>query len=153
MKMMTLLAATFAAAAAPTYADVAVMDAYARVATPMSKSGAAFMMIHNTGPEERRLVSADSDAAKRVEIHTHTETDGVMKMHEIEGGIVLPAGQAHTLARGGDHLMFMGLTDRWDQGDTIFVTLTFENGETLEIEIPVDLERRPEQGGHAKHSH
>ena len=128
---------------APSFADVTVQDPYARVASPMAKAGAAFMVLENPGGTDVRLIAVQSEAAKRIELHTHEETDGVMKMREIEGGIVVPAGGAHALERGGDHVMFMGLTKRWAQGDLIPVTLVFDNDTTVTLDIPVDLTRKP----------
>lgn len=143
-----LAAAAFALPALA--ADITVEDAYARSASPMAKSGAAFMILHNAGATDDRLVSAASDAAMRVELHTHKATgDGVMQMMEVEDGFVVPAGGTHALARGGDHVMLMGLAQPMSQGDTITVTLTFETAGEITVEIPVDLERAPDPGmGH-----
>lgn len=143
-----LAAAAFALPALA--ADITVEDAYARAASPMAKSGAAFMILHNAGATDDRLVSAASDAAMRVELHTHKATgDGVMQMMEVEDGFVVPAGGTHALARGGDHVMLMGLAQPMRQGDTITVTLTFETAGEITVEIPVDLERAPDPGmGH-----
>lgn len=132
---------------------IMVMDPYARVSSPVAKSGAAFMQIMNHGAEDDRLVSATSPAAARVELHTHIDDgNGVMLMREIEGGMAIPAGQTHSLARGGDHVMFMGLTESWTQGDVVPVTLVFEKAGEVMLEIPVDLERKPAHGGHQGHT-
>lgn len=153
MTTLRTLATALAAAAfaLPAFAaDITVEDAYARSASPMAKSGAAFMILHNAGATDDRLVSAASDAAMRVELHTHKATgDGVMQMMEVEDGFVVPAGGTHALARGGDHVMLMGLAQPMRQGDTITVTLTFETAGEITVEIPVDLERAPDPGmGH-----
>ncbi len=135
--------------------DIKVMEAYARSASPSAKSGAAFMVLHNKGAESDRLINAASDIAARVELHTHIDNgDGVMLMRHDEDGFEIPAGGMHALARGGDHVMFMGLTAPMKQGDIVLVTLTFEKAGDLVVEIPVDLERKPGEGhGHMKHSH
>lgn len=134
-------------AAQETGPTVHVRDAYARVATPMSRSGAAFMVIENTGDADDRLIAADTDAAEVVELHTHLESDdGVMQMVEVEEGFAIPAGDTHILARGGDHVMMMGLTRRLDHGDTITMTLTFDEAGEMTLQLPVDLERIPGQG-------
>jgi len=147
----TFLAATAAAAfALPAFAadTITVTDPYARVSTMMSKSGAAFMVIENHGAEDDRLVAAASDIAARVELHTHqADANGVMKMIEVEEGFAIPAGGSHALARGGDHVMFMGLNRSLQHGDTVAVTLTFEKAGDITLEIPVDLERKPMMGG------
>jgi copper(I)-binding protein len=125
-------------------AEILVEDAYLRSATPNAKSAAAFMLLKNTGEEEDRLVSVTSDIATRVELHTHSEDEnGVMRMREIEGGIVLPGGDSHHLKRGGDHVMFMGLSEPQAQGGEVAVTLTFEKAGEVEVLIPVDHEREP----------
>ena len=123
-------------------AEISVADAYARASSPSAKAGAAFMVLENSATADDRLLGARSDAAKKVELHTHAESaDGVMKMLPIEGGIVVPAGGSHTLKRGGDHVMFMGLTGPFEQGETVTVTLEFEKAGDLVVEIPVDLNR------------
>ena len=155
----TLLAATAAAAfALPALADdgVMIVDPYARVSTMMSKSGAAFMVIENHGAEDDRLVAASSDVAERVELHTHkADANGNMQMIEVEEGFAIPAGGSHALARGGDHVMFLGLTRGLAHGDVVTLTLSFEKAGEITLEVPVDLERKPEQGamGGMGHQH
>lgn len=129
-------------------ADITVSDPYARVSRPGAPTGAAFMVITNTGTSADKLLSATSDVAKRVELHTHVDQgDGVMKMVEIEGGIPLEAGGSHAMKRGGDHVMFMGLFEPLKQGDQVAVVLQFEKAGDVEIIIPVDNERKPDHGG------
>ncbi len=146
-------ALSFAGAAYADGAKIMVQDQYARVSARMSTSGAAFMEIMNMSAEDDQLVDARSDIAKRVELHTHMETgDGVMKMVHVEEGFSIPAGGHHMLQRGGDHVMFMGLTQELKHGDVVPVTLVFKNAGEVMIDIPVDLERKPAHGGHMKHS-
>ena len=160
MKSLILAGAAALALSTPALAEIAVHDAYARSAMASAKTGAAFMVIENTGDSDDRLVSAASDAAMKVELHTHVADDnGVMKMMEVEDGITIPANGQHALARGGDHVMFMGLTGPFVQDETVTVTLTFEKAGDMEVEIPVDLERQPDHGmnhddhsGHGDHS-
>lgn len=129
---------TFPAAAG----DIELRDAYLRTSGPAAKSGAAFMHIVNTGAEDDRLVDAASDLSARVELHTHKASgDGVMQMLHVPEGFVIPAGGTHALARGGDHVMFMGLTRAVAQGDMVSVTLTFEKAGEITIDVPVDQQR------------
>ncbi|EBA15490.1 hypothetical protein RSK20926_14771 [Roseobacter sp. SK209-2-6] len=146
-------AVVFAGAAYAEGAKIMVHDQYARVSAKASKSGAAFMEIMNMASEADQLIAARSDVAKRVELHTHMESgDGIMKMMHVEEGFAIPAGGMHKLQRGGDHVMFMGLNQSLEHGDTVKVTLVFQNAGEVEIEIPVDLERKPAEGGHMDHS-
>jgi copper(I)-binding protein len=154
LKSLALAAALSVAALSAHAMDsaITVMDPYARTASPMAKSGAAFMQIMNSGPEADRLIAARSPASARVELHTHIDDgNGVMLMREVEDGFEIPAGGSHMLARGGDHVMFMGLADSWSQGDKVPVTLVFEKAGEITLEIPVDLERSANHGGHGNH--
>ena len=124
--------------------DIMVMDPYARSATKVSKSGAAFMTIMNHSATDDRLMAARSDIAKKVELHTHIKSDdGVMRMTHVEEGFNIPANGSHSLARGSDHVMFMGLANPMAQGDEFTLTLVFENAGEVEITVPVDLDRKP----------
>jgi copper(I)-binding protein len=137
--------------AAPAFAGdtIQIEDAYARASGPNAKAGAAFMMLVNPTDEDDRLVAASSDVSVRVELHNHIDMgDGVMQMREDPDGFPVPAGETHALARGGDHVMFMGLKRPLNQGDTVEVTLTFERAGDITVEIPVDLERKPMGHGH-----
>lgn len=156
MKRFLFSAACAATFAMPAFAceGIHIADPYARASTMMSQSGAAFMRIINHGDTDRRLISVQSDAAERVELHTHVEdANGVMRMMEVTEGFVIPANGEHVLARGGDHLMFLGLNQSFSQGDEIRVTLSFEEGDDMDIVIPVDLERAPDHQPAHGHSH
>ncbi|EPX85420.1 copper chaperone PCu(A)C [Salipiger mucosus] len=148
MKIKSAIAGALGLAlATPAAADIVISDAYARSAMPGAKTGAAFMQIENTGAEDDRLVAVDSEAAMKVELHTHVDMgDGVVKMTEVEEGFAIPAGGHHMLARGGDHVMFMGVTQPFEHGGTVTVTLTFEKAGERVVDIPVDLERQPDHG-------
>lgn len=131
----------------PAFAEITVEDAYARSASPMAKSGAAFMLIHNSGETADRLIAVSSDAAARTELHTHLEDgNGVMRMVHVEEGFELPAEGMIAMQRGGKHVMLMGLNDAMEQGETVTITLTFEQAGDVVIEVPVDLERQDHGG-------
>lgn len=158
IRTFALTGLTSIALTLPALAEIEVKDAYARSSGMMAKAGAAFMEIVNTGDEDDQLIAASAGVAKRVELHTHIAgDDGVMKMREVEGGFTIPAGGLHMLQRGGDHVMFMGLTEVFEQGKIIPVTLTFEKAGDIVVEVPVDLERQDAMKhgsmGHGKDGH
>lgn len=163
---MTFLRSTLAAAAAafliasPLAAEehpagMHIHDVYARTMGAVGASGAAFMMIHNNSDQDDRLVGAASDVAERVELHTHKEdANGVMQMMHVPEGFPLPAGETHELARGGDHVMLMGLTRELKQGDSFSLTLTFEKAGEVTLDVTVDNERAvPAMGQGMGHMH
>ncbi len=144
---VTLSAVLLSSAAFAGDMAMMVQDSYARAASPTAKAGAAFMQITNHTETDDRLIEVRSDAAKRVELHTHKDMgDGVMKMMQVEGGFEVDAGETLALKRGGYHVMFMGLTGPFEQGEMLDVTLVFENAGELEVQIPVDNERKADHG-------
>lgn len=155
-KTTLITGAVALASVLPAFAEIIIEDAYARSASPMAKSGAAFMMIKNSG-EADRLIAASSDAAARTELHTHLEGEnGVMRMVHVEEGFELPADGMIAMQRGGKHVMLMGLNAPMEQGATVTVTLTFEKAGDVVVEVPVDLERQDHGGinhGHGGMNH
>ena len=152
MKRLAPLAAGFVLIATPLAADgdIAITDPYARSAGPSAQAGAAFMTIENHGAQDDRLTGATADIAERVELHTHDEDDdGVMRMFEVAEGFAIPAGGSRSLARGGEHVMLMGLAEPFEDGATITLTLEFEQAGAVRLDVPVDQER----GQHGDHDH
>ncbi|MFA3919636.1 copper chaperone PCu(A)C [Ruegeria hyattellae] len=155
-KSLLLSVPTFVAMAGTAFAGgISVEDAYARASGKNAKAGAAFMVIVNDTDQDDRLIGVAAEISSRVELHTHRESgDGVMQMIHVEEGFEIPAGESHALARGGDHVMFMGLNRSLEHGDTVPVTLIFEQAGEVQIDILVDLERKPDHGvmKHKTHS-
>ncbi len=153
--MLATAAAACLGFALPSFADDMVHsegmhahNAYARTTGGIGKTGAIYFMLHNNYDADDRLVEARADIAKRVELHTHHEdANGVMQMLFLEDGIALPAGEMHELARGGDHVMLMGLTRDLKDGDTFPLTLVFEHAPEMAIEVTVDNARKPGEAG------
>lgn len=155
-KTLALSAAMTLAVSFPVLAgDAAKMmidDPYARTSRPGAPTGAAFLTIMNHTGEDDRLIAVLSDAAERVELHTHQENaEGVMKMIHVKEGFDIPAEGMIALKRGGNHIMFMGVTEPFEDGETVSVTLVFEKAGEIDVEIPVDLERKPKSGSHSGH--
>lgn len=149
LKTLAIAAIGAAAFALPGLAQsvISVEDAYARASSPIAKSGAAFMMINNSGDEADRLIGVRTDIARKAELHTHIDDgNGNMSMRKVEGGFVVPANGTHVLKRGGDHVMMMGLTGPLNHGDILRMTLVFEQAGAIDLEVPVDLERKPVHG-------
>lgn len=142
---MTLGLSAFAAAAQQT---IIVEDAYARAAPPSAPNGAAFMMIRNPLDVPVHLTGVSSDLAARTELHTHIAgDDGVMKMVHVEEGFTIPANGMLHLKRGAEHVMFMGFNEPLKQGETITITFHAEGMDDIPVDIVVDHEREPAEGG------
>ncbi len=143
MKLKTILIAATALASMSLGAlaedakvgQVMIGAPWARV-TLQDRPAAAYMKIHNMGDAADMIVAASSPLAERVEMHTHTMTDGVMKMRKVEG-IELPA-KAHTeLKPGGLHLMIFGLKQAVKKGEMIPIKMTLKAAGEVEIKAMV----------------
>lgn len=139
----TAFAAIAACFALPAMAcELDIRDPYARAASSMAQSGAAFMELANIGTTDCHVTGAASTISARTELHTHVEdANGVMRMVEIAEGFHIPAGESVMLERGGKHVMFLGLNQTLAQGDDIGVTLLLADGSSVDLVVPVDNER------------
>lgn len=153
MKPVLVLAAALAALATPSFAheglvhdgcdpaatiaagDLTISGAFTRATLPGARSGGGFVTIANVGTTDDRLVAATSEAAQRVELHEMRMEGDMMRMGEIAGGIVIPAGATVTLEPGGLHVMFLGIGQPFTEGECVALTLTFEKAG----EVPVTL--------------
>lgn len=139
MKRFSLILAglTLSTAALAGSADqVEVREPYVRLAPPNSMATGAFMVIHNKGAAAVRLVKADNPASKVTELHTHINDNGVMKMRPVPA-IDVPAGGNAELKPGGLHVMLIDLKAPMKEGDSVPLTLTFEDGSTKKVDAPV----------------
>ena len=117
-------------------ASLEIRDAWAKAAdTEDADMTSVFAQLHNTGSETITLISAQSDAAAEVQLHESApDGNGGMSMSEKEGGFPIEPGATLELAPGGDHLMLMGLTRPIQPGDTVTITLRFDDDSTVELE-------------------
>lgn len=96
---------------------------------------AGFFTVTNNGTDDR-LVSAASPIANSVEIHTHSEVDGVMAMRQVDG-VDLPNGVAVEFRPGSYHLMMFGV-ELVDGVTEAPLTLTYDSGEEMTLSVPIE---------------
>ena len=124
-----------------------VKDVWSR-ATP-ARNGVAYMTIFNHGGGMDRLVAVESDVAKKVELHTHSMKDGVMRMRRISAIEVHP-GEPAVLAPGGNHVMLMGLHKSLKEGQTFTANLVFEKAGKIAVDVAVHKAGAMGHGSHKK---
>ncbi|MCP4789348.1 MAG: copper chaperone PCu(A)C [Gammaproteobacteria bacterium] len=135
LKLVSLLVALFLpvmALAAHNHSNLDIQHSWIKAPVPGTMMTGGFISITNNGKHDEQLVAAYSDIAKNTELHTMVMIDGVMKMREVEGGWVIPAGETLTLAPGGNHIMFIGLTSMLMEGDKQILTLEFKHAGKVE---------------------
>ena len=119
-----------------TMEGLTVKDGWARASTPGAKNGAAYLTIINHGMKSDALIGVVSDASARVELHSHKNDGGVMRMRRIFS-VLVPAHSVAELKPGDDHIMLMGLKRQLKVGDHIMLTLRFQSGATEVLEVMV----------------
>lgn len=116
---------------------VSVDDAWARASVAPGRPSAAYMTVENTSDADVILTGARTDAAMMVEIHiTETDANGVSGMRPV-GPLVIKPGGVAVLEPGGLHVMLMKLPAPLEDGQTIALTLEFEGGDELSLDVPV----------------
>lgn len=135
------------APAAWSVVPVTVENPYARAVPPGQPNSAVFMTLKNATAKPRALVEARSTAAKTVELHTHREEGGMMKMVRIDR-IDIPAHGSVELKPGGLHVMLINLNGALKAGDEVKVDLKFDDGSEEVVVAPVRDIQPPKSMAH-----
>lgn len=132
----TLLALVFVISSSAVAGPIRVDNAYVRHAPPGQTVSGAFMILNNSGDADRAAISAESNVAETVELHTHVHDDGVMRMRQVEK-IDIPAGGSTALKPGGFHVMLIGVKKPLELGQMVEIKLNFDDGSSEQIEAEV----------------
>lgn len=131
-------------------AGVQAHDAWVALTPPGAHATAGFMTLHNGGEADVDLVAAAADGFDAVELHRSFNENGMHRMVEQER-IAIPAGEAVRLAPGGYHIMLIGLQRPLEEGDSVPIELTFDNGSRLVVEAPIKRRSQAMGGAHSEH--
>lgn len=116
--------------------DLTIEHPWARASAGPARNGAAYLTVHNSGPEDS-LVAAAGDIAERIELHTHIVEGDVMKMRQVEA-IGVPAGGLAALKPGSFHIMLIGLKHPLMEGERFPLTLRFAKAGEVAVEVAVE---------------
>lgn len=120
-----------------TKAGVTVAHPWVRATPGGATVGAAYLEIKSADGTTDRLIGASSPVAGKVEVHTHLNEGGVMKMRRVDA-IALKPGASHLLQPSGDHIMLMDLKGPLKEGDLVGLTLNFEKAGAITVEATVE---------------
>jgi periplasmic copper chaperone A len=138
MKKMLITGLLAITAQAWAQTTVKVEDVWVRGTVASQKATGAFMRL--TPSANARLVAAQSPVAGVVEIHEMAMDKDVMKMRQIPG-LDLAAGRTMELKPGGYHVMLMDLKQQLKGGESVPLTLVFEDDAkkrfTQDVKAPV----------------
>ena len=138
-----------------TAGELVVDGVMGNLALPMP-NGAVYMTITNGTASDDALIDAAVPGCGAVELHEMIMEDDVMVMRQMEGNrIPIPAGETVMLQRGGLHVMCIGKTAEFAVGESVPVTLTFENAGAMEVaaeviepgEMSPEMQMETEEGG------
>lgn len=128
--------------------ELTVENVLGNLALPMP-NGAVYMTITNGTGSDDALIDAAVPGCGTVELHEMIMENDVMVMRQMEDNrIPIPAGETVMLQRGGLHVMCIGKTGEFAVGESVPVTLTFENAGPMEVTAvvldPAEMEMAPE---------
>jgi copper(I)-binding protein len=134
------MAALLAAIALPALSEVVVSDAWVRGTVPQQKTTGAYMQLKSAS--DARVVEVRSPVAGTAEIHQVLVVDGRMTMRPA-GPLELPAGKLVELKPGGFHIMLMELKQPLKEGDSVAISIVFENADRTRGTVDVNAVVRP----------
>lgn len=121
---------------------IVVSDAWMRATPPGASVAAGYLVIANGTSREDELLAVSTPAAARIEMHSSSVKDGIMRMRMLTSVRVAPRATVR-FEPGGLHLMFIELRAPLVAGATVPVTLRFRRAGA----VPVRLEVRALSGG------
>lgn len=104
-------------------------------ATPVGAEVAA-VYLKLTAAEADTLMSVATPIADRIEMHSSSEENGMMKMRPMQW-VPLEAGKVFSFEPGGAHLMLIGLRQPLVAGMQFPITLQFDRSGTLSTQVQV----------------
>ncbi|MET3589003.1 copper(I)-binding protein [Bartonella silvatica] len=118
--------------------NIEILHPWTRATPKGTKVGSGYLYIINHGNTPDRLVSISTKGVQTTEIHSMAVVNDIMKMETMHHGIEVPGNGEVTLKPGGDHIMFMGITQPFKPGEKITATLTFEKAGTVDVDFSVN---------------
>ena len=103
---------------------------------PANLPAAGYATIRNDGDKPVELTGAGSPDYAMAMLHRSVQKNGTDTMEMVDG-LEVPAHGEVKLAPGGYHLMLMDARHPIKPGDTVHVSLRFNDGETVQATWPV----------------
>lgn len=111
---------------------------WSRPTPPGTTMGVGYLTITNSGGAAITLIHAQSPAAEKVTIHETLSKNGLMRMQPLKEGLRIPAGETVELKPHSYHLMLEKLKGALEEGQQIPLTLVFDGGREVRVELLVE---------------
>ena len=105
---------------------------------PAGRNGVGYLTVVNVGSKPVKLVGVESPAARSATLHQTSQANGVSSMRPVTGGLTIAPGAKIDFAPGGYHVMLMGLTNAQALGGKVPLTLVFDGGRKMRIDLSVE---------------
>lgn len=115
---------------------ITIVNPRIRALPPGQKVTAMYMQLNNASATARELVRVEAAVSDMIELHTHTNNNGVMEMGQVES-IPVPANGSIEAKPGSYHVMIMGLKEDLNLGEKIDFNLIFKDGSNKSITAEV----------------
>ncbi len=110
---------------------IAVVDPWSLLPPNGDSPVAAFMTVRNNSSDDRKLISVQSDAFDKIDVHRNEHVgrgvDETVRMVAVES-LQIPSWSERIFAPGGMHLMLSGRREALSEGEEVTFTLRFDNG-------------------------
>ena len=117
--------------------DLTIFHPWARPAAE-GQTGAVYFTIKNDGKEGDKVLSAESPAAAKAELHETSDENGVMKMRAVKEGAEVKPGASLAFKPGGYHLMLFDLKKPLEEGAMVPLTITLAKAGAINVDIKVE---------------
>lgn len=114
-----------------------VEDAWARSTAPGQSMAAIYLTVSNPGEASTRLVEVESDVAQKASMHQTLVENGIARMRAMDKGLAIEPGGYATFQPNGDHVMLEGLKRQLVPGETITLTMRFDDGARLDAPVAI----------------
>jgi len=129
-----------------------ISDAWIREAPPNAPVLAAYMVLHNSSPDEMTITAFSSPLCSRIEIHRTVMREGVAHMQRTER-LVVEGGDTVALKTGGSHLMLFMASGSPQEGKQIPITLDIAGHEPFTVLVPVRKATADDVAPRENHGH
>jgi len=136
------------------HSNIYIEHSWSRPTPPGTPMGVGYLVIRNHSERDITLVSASTPRAGHVSMHETLMKDGVMRMRQIDNGLTISAGEAVELKPNSYHLMLEKLTEPLKEGESIPLTLEFEDAGAIDVELSVqslDADMKEPEMDHSGH--
>ena len=112
------------------------VEGWARATASKARNGAVYLSIRNDTNAGDRILASQTEVARHAKLHNHIMAGGVMKMRPV-ATIDVPAHGMVMMRPGGLHVMLTGLKHPLVNGETLPLTVFFEQAGAVNVQVKI----------------